>query len=186
MDGSAATEDGRLSGDRAPADRARILLEINNAIVSHLDLVKVLKAVSACLKREINHDFATLALYDSDKHELRLHALDFPNEQSLVREGQLIPLEGTPASLAFSSRKPVLRHRPDFDEFPSEIMRRAYAIGVRSGCAVPLLCHDKIVGSIALASLRESAFTEDDVDLLMQIATQVAIAVDNAQNYQKA
>ncbi|HZQ23595.1 MAG TPA: sigma 54-interacting transcriptional regulator [Terriglobales bacterium] len=186
MDGSAATEDGRLSGERAPTDRARILLEINNAIVSHLDLAQVLKSVSTCLKREIKHDFATLALYNPDKHELRLHALDFPNEQSLVKEGQLIPLEGTPASLAFSSRKPVLRHRPDFDEFPAEIMKKVYAIGVRSGCAVPLLCHDKIVGSIALASLRESAFTEDDVDLLMQIATQIAIAVDNAQNYQKA
>jgi formate hydrogenlyase transcriptional activator len=186
MDGSAATEDGRLSGERAPTDRARILLEINNAVVSHLNLAQVLKSVSTCLKREIKHDFATLALYNPDKHELRLHALDFPNEQSLVKEGQLIPLEGTPASLAFSSRKPVLRHRPDFDEFTAEIMKRAYAIGVRSGCAVPLLCHDKIVGSIALASLRESAFTEDDVDLLMQIAAQVAIAVDNAQNFQKA
>src|SRR5262249_25154668 len=85
----------------------------------------------------------------------------------------------------FSSRKPVLRHRPDFEEFPAEIMKRAYALGIRSGCAVPLLCHDKIVGSIALASLRESAFTEDDVDLLAQIAAQIAFAVDNAQNFER-
>lgn len=114
-----------------------------------------------------------------------MHALDFPNERTLVEEGQLTPLVGTPASLAFSSRKPVLRHRPDFEEFPADIMKRAYAIGVRSACAVPLLCHDKIVGSIALASLRESAFTEDDVDLLTQIGAQVAIAVDNAQNFER-
>jgi formate hydrogenlyase transcriptional activator len=172
-------------GSHSISDRARVLLEINNAIVSHLDLKRVLKSVSDCLRREINHDFAGLALYNADKNELRLHALDFPTDQAFLEQGHLIPLTGTPASLAFSTRKPVLRHRPDFDEFPAEIMKRAYARGIRSGCAVPLLCHDKIVGSMVLASLRESAFTEDDADLLTQIGAQVAIAVDNAQNFEK-
>lgn len=66
MGGSAATDAGRLSDGRTPSDRARILLEINNAIVSHLDLVQVLKAASTCLKREIKHDFAALALYNPE------------------------------------------------------------------------------------------------------------------------
>ena len=172
MDQSAHAIDGQTSA-RLPSDRARVLLEINNAVVSHLDLIQVLKAVSACLRREIKHDFAALALYNPERHELRLHALDFPDDQSFLKEGQLIPLVGTLASLAFSSRKPVLRHRPDFNEFRADIMKQAYARGIRSGCAVPQLCHDKIVGSMVLASLRESAFSEDDADLLAQIGVQV-------------
>jgi formate hydrogenlyase transcriptional activator len=79
----------------------------------------------------------------------------------------------------------VLRHRPDFKEFTADIMKEAYARGIRSGCAVPLLFHDKIVGAMTVASLRESAFTEDDADLLAQIGTQVAIAVSNALNYER-
>src|SRR5215468_9452985 len=177
---------GQATGVRKPADRARVLLEINNAIVSHLDLAQVLRAISHCLRREIQHDFAALALYNQERHELRLHALDFAENKGFLSEGQLIPLVGTPASLAFATRKSVLRHRPDFEEFPAEIMKQAYARGLRSGCAVPLLCHDKIVGSMMLASLRESAFTEDDATLLTQIGAQVAIAVDNAQNFEKA
>jgi len=184
MDHSASGDCGRLSS-RVPADRARVLLEINNAVVSHLDLADVLKAVSTCLKGEINHDFAALALYNPELHELRLHALDFPEDPSFLKQGHLIPLVGTPASLAFSSRKTVLRHRPDLNEFPADIMKQAYARGIRSGCAVPLICHDKIVGSMALASLRESAFTEEDAELLTQIGAQVAIAVNNAQNFEK-
>src|SRR5690242_5070362 len=172
-------------GSHSISDRGRVLLEINNAIVSHLDLKQVLQSVSNCLRREIKHDFAGLALYNADKNELRLHALDFPPDQAFLEQGQLIPLSGTPASLAFSTRKPVLRHRPDFEEFPADIMKQAYARGIRSGCAVPLLCHDKIVGSMVLASLRESAFTEDDADLLAQIGAQVAIAVDNALAYER-
>jgi formate hydrogenlyase transcriptional activator len=177
---------GQSSRIRLPAERARVLLEINNAIVSHLDLTQVLQSISDCLRREIKHDFAALALYDAQRHELRLHALDFAENKGFLQKGQLIPLVGTPASLAFATRKPVLRHRPDFDEFPAPIMKEAYAKGLKSGCAVPLLCHDKIVGSMMLASLRESAFTEDDADLLTQIGVQVAIAVDNALNFQSA
>jgi len=185
MEQSASSVAGQSLPLRLPADRARVLLEINNAVVSHLDLTQVLKSVSGCLRREIKHDFAALALYNPERHELRLHALDFPDDPTFLKEGQLIPLVGTPAALAFSSRKTVLRHRPDFNEFNADIMKHAYARGIRSGCAVPLICHDKIVGSMALASLRESAFTEEDAELLTQIGTQVAIAVDNAQNFEK-
>jgi formate hydrogenlyase transcriptional activator len=177
---------GHAFGARLPTERARVLLEINNAIVSHLDLAQVLRAISDCLSREVRHDFAALALYNQERHELRLHALDFAENKGFLSEGQLIPLVGTPASLAFQTRKPVLRHRPDFEEFPAEIMKQAYARGLKSGCAVPLFCHDKIVGSMMLASLRESAFTEDDANLLTQIGAQVAIAVDNALNFASA
>src|SRR5215471_7116399 len=186
MNDSAGTIAARSSSSRPAADRARVLLEINNAIVAHLDLAEVLKAISTCLRREIKHDFAAMALYDAEKNQLRLHALDFPANQSFLEKGQLIPLVGTPAGLAFSSRKPVLRHHVDFTEFNNPIMEKAAAAGIKSGCAVPLICHEKIVGSMALASLKESAFNEDDLELLTQIGVQAAIAVENAINFQKA
>jgi formate hydrogenlyase transcriptional activator len=87
MDRSAATGNEPVSGERTTADRARVLLEINNAIVSHLDLAKVLIAISDCLRREIKHDFAGLALYDAVHNELRLHALDFPQDQEFMKKG---------------------------------------------------------------------------------------------------
>jgi formate hydrogenlyase transcriptional activator len=65
-------------------------------------------------------------------------------------------------------------------------MKLAAARGIKSGCAVPLISHDKIVGSMALASLREAAFTENDVELLTQIGVQAAIAVENAINFENA
>src|SRR5215813_6890654 len=185
MKHSAETDAGQPSV-RAPADRSRVLLEINNAIVSHLDLVQTLKAISDCLRREMRHDIATLALYNEERQELRMHALDFAGLDWSLEQGTLIPLVGTPAALAFSTRKPVLRHRPDFEEFPADIMKAAYARGIRSGCAVPLISHDKIVGSMIVASMRESAFNEHDVELLSQIGTQAAIAVENAQNFERA
>jgi len=165
--------------------RAQVLLEINNAIASHLELAPLLKAISECLRRELPHDFAGLAIYDPEIGKLRIHGLNFEAGQERFSVGQVVSLEGTPGGLAFTSRRPVLRHRPDPNEFPDARMKEAMEAGVKSGCVVPLICHGNALGTLAIASLRESAFTEADAELLSQIGTQVAIAVENALNFEK-
>src|SRR6185369_17505377 len=87
---------------------------------------------------------------------------------------------------AITTRKPVMRERIDFDEFYSPIVREAYDAGLRSGCSVPLISHDQVLGSINVGSMNEAAFTRRDAELLEQIADQVAIAVENALNFQRA
>ena len=173
------------SGPSPLANRAQVLLEINNAIASHLELAPLLKAISECLRRELPHDFAGLAIYDPEVRQLRVHGLNFEVGREQFSIGQLVPIEGTPGGLAFTSRRPVLRHRPDPLEFPSERMIAAMQAGVRSGCIVPLICHGKALGTLAIASLREAAFTEADSEFLNQIGGQVAIAVQNALNFEQ-
>ena len=184
-DSMCATEKVPEPSGPTSATRAQVLLAINNAIASHLELSPLLKAISECLRRELPHDFAGLAIYDDEVGQLRVHGLNFEVGQEQFSVGQLVPLEGTPGGLAFTSRKPVLRHRPDPNEFPSERMQAALHIGVKSGCIVPLICHGTALGTLAIASLRESAFTEADAELLSQIGAQVAIAVQNALNFEK-
>ncbi|HXC66231.1 MAG TPA: GAF domain-containing protein, partial [Nitrospiraceae bacterium] len=82
-------------------DRLSLVLEINNAVVSHLELRELLKAISTCLRRVLPHDFAWFCLYDPSTRQLRSHALDFPSHQDFVEAGDSIPLEGTPEGLAF-------------------------------------------------------------------------------------
>ena len=173
------------SGPSTSTNRAQVLLEINNAIATHLELGPLLKAVSECLRRELPHDFAGLAIYDPEIGQLRVHGLNFEAGQGRFSVGQIVPIEGTPGGLAFTSRRPVLRHRPDPNEFPAERMKEAMQAGVKSGCVVPLICHGNVLGTLAIASLRESAFTESDAELLNQIGAQVAIAVENALNFEK-
>jgi GAF domain-containing protein len=64
-------------------------------------------------------------------------------------------------------------------------MKEAIQVGVKSGCVVPLICHGNVLGTLAIASLRESAFSEADAELLDQIGAQVAIAVENSLNFEK-
>jgi formate hydrogenlyase transcriptional activator len=57
--------------------------------------------------------------------------------------------------------------------------------GVKSGCWLPLQGRQRVLGTLNVGSFRESGFTPEDVELLGQVANQVAIAVDNALAFQQ-
>ncbi|HXG66127.1 MAG TPA: sigma 54-interacting transcriptional regulator [Blastocatellia bacterium] len=164
-------------------DRLRLLLDVNNVVVSTLDLHELLGAISTSLRQALRHDYASLALYDPESKQLRLQALEFSEGDGLMQEGIPVPLEGTPAGLAFTSRQPVLVNRLSFEHFPSEITRRLLGDGLKSGCCVPLISPGRVSGVLNVASLRENAFTQADADLLGEVAKQVAIAVENALSF---
>lgn len=166
-------------------DRLRLLLEINNAVVSHLDLRELLRVVSACLHQGIPHDLAGFCLYDPASQHLRAHALNFPSNQDFVAQGTPVSMEGTPEGRAFTSRQTVLIKNLSLAEFPADIVKRGVAEGLQSGCAVPLISHGRALGTLSVVSLREGAFTEHDAEFLSQIAAQIAIAVENSLAYQE-
>jgi formate hydrogenlyase transcriptional activator len=58
-------------------------------------------------------------------------------------------------------------------------------VGFQSGCFLPLINRHRVLGVLQLARLQEQAFTQEDVDFLSQVASQVAIAVDNALDYRQ-
>jgi formate hydrogenlyase transcriptional activator len=57
--------------------------------------------------------------------------------------------------------------------------------GVKSFCSLPLLSHERVLGTLNLGRLRESAFTSEDVEFLTQVAQQIAIAVENGLSYRQ-
>ena len=166
-------------------DRLRLVLEINNAVVSHLELRKLLKAISGCLGRVIPHDLAWFCLYDPATHQLQTHSLDFPNHQDFAEAGDPIPLEGTPEGLAFTTQQPVLIRNLSLTEFPAEIIKRGAAAGLKSGCAVPLILHGRALGTLSVVSTCAEAFSDDDAKLFSWIGAQVALAAANSMAYQE-
>ena len=173
----------QLKGER---DHLSLLLEVNNALVASLNLSELLKTVSRSLRRLVPHDYASLSLYDSETGRLQVHALDFPVDNNLYEECLSVPVEGTPTGLAYSSRKPVVLNRQELEGFPGDICRMLLAEKIQSVCCLPLISHNRSFGALNVASLQENAFGFDDVQLLSEVASQVAIAVENALNFEKA
>jgi formate hydrogenlyase transcriptional activator len=160
-------------------DRCQLLLEINNTLVSNLNLRELLSAISGCLRRVMPHDLAGLALHDPTINKLRVTALEFPEHEDAFVEGEIIDLEENPGGRAFTTRQPVIS---GLDHLVDPLGRRA---GIRSGCTVPLISHDRALGILGVARLSENPFTEDDAELLTSVGKQVAIAVENALAYRE-
>ncbi len=179
---SAQSYQAQLARER---DRLRLLLEVNNAVVSNLDLRQLMAAIAGCLRRVLHHDYTALSLYDPSTGQLRLHALHFPRGKGLVQEEMLLPLEGTAAGEVFTSRQPILVGSGNMERFQADVARRFVEEGIRSACIVPLITANQTLGTLSFGSLRERAFTQEDVDLLTQVASQIAIAVENALAYRE-
>src|SRR3989442_633267 len=166
-------------------DRLRLLLEVNNAVVSRLDLRDVFAATAASLRRVIPHVLASLYLYDPDNEVVSRHALDSPSGKGLLQEGFVGPIDSTPAGPAIRTGKPALFDEDDLKRLQSDVGRLLLEEGVKSGCCVPLKSHNRLLGTLNIASLHSGAFSQDDVDLLSQVANQIAIAVENALAYRQ-
>jgi formate hydrogenlyase transcriptional activator len=155
-------------------DRSQLLLEINNTLISNLNLRELLSAISSCLRRVLPHDAAGLMLYDPAINKLRVTALDFPTDENVFIADEILELDGTPGGRAFTTREPVIG---DGNQSSNPLAQRG---GFKSILVVPLISHDRALGTLGVGSLKEHAFTEDDADLLNQLGKQVAIAVENA------
>jgi len=64
--------------------------------------------------------------------------------------------------------------------FESEGMTHLTNIGMQSGCWVPLIYRDEVIGTLNVSSRKEGAFTLRDAEMLADFADQVAVAVNNA------
>jgi formate hydrogenlyase transcriptional activator len=170
----------KLARDR---DRLQLLLDLNNRLVSNLDLRDVFLAISSSVRRTMGCDYASLSLPDGDPRKLRFFALDFPESKGFYREDFAYAMDGSPSGEAFRTMKPIALQRP-FTGWPQspvlEIMERE---GLENFCIVPLLSGNRSIATLNLGRFSSDPFTEEDLYFLNQAAAQIAIAVENALDY---
>lgn len=162
-----------------------LLLEISNRLISHLNFDDLLAAISASLGQIKECDYVGLALYDPAIQKLRVYALPSASHGKLVHEELLLSLENSPAGWAFKARRPLVHNRVHEEGRPFEIPAQLVTQGVRSACRIPLIGRSQVLGTLNLASLRENAFSDDDVKLLSQVANQVALALGNTLSFRQ-
>ena len=176
-------------------DRLRLLLEITSGVTSRLDLRQVVKALSANLFKAMQCDVSALLLHDSESGALRVTILHNPDARGPFREGSLVPMNSSISGQVLRKAKSVridsfeqVRDDPEIYGNPDGqlLYERVIEEGLRTGCYLPLVGRDRVVGVLMLSRRSDNAFVKDDVILLEQVACQVAIAVENTLEYEKA
>src|SRR5437899_1556600 len=167
----------QLSRER---DRLQVLLEVNNLLITSRELPELFRGIVKTLERVIHHDYTSLALLDSQTGLLKIHALDFPGNQTLIKQEITVPRDTSPSGQAIATGQPFLARGAEIDRYQNEIIRSLRTSGVQSMCCVPLITHGQAFGTLNVAGRRADAFSPQDVELLQQVAAQIAIAVENA------
>jgi len=93
--------------------------------------------------------------------------------------------EGMPAAEVLATGKPVVAYHTDIDRYPNPAFRQFVELGFKSQCSVPLITRDRVIGTLALERMTEERWTAEDVEFLVQVASQIAIAVENSITYRE-
>ncbi len=164
-------------------DRVRVLFDITNALVSKLSPDELFPAISKQLSGVIRHDIALLTLCNEATGRLDLYSLHFTGALMFEPEEKSIDPEGTPFAEAMASGKPVVVRDLDVGRYPALEQRRV--TGLKSGCFIPLIAPDRTLGTLAVARTTEDPWTEDEIELLAQVARQIAMAIENSLAYRE-
>ncbi|GIX47535.1 MAG: hypothetical protein KatS3mg131_1746 [Candidatus Tectimicrobiota bacterium] len=184
-----------LAGERAaehPAQlrhaeaRWRALLEVNNALIVHHERQALFRALTGALRRVLPFDRASLALYDPAQDAFTVVALaeDAPEVPQLAL-GVVIPREGSGLGQLLAQKRPLRcrdlqqqgRHSPE----EVALLRQ----GIRSYLAVPLLTPRRALGALNVGSRTPDRYCEEDAAFLLEVAHQVALALENAMAYEE-
>jgi formate hydrogenlyase transcriptional activator len=157
-------------------ERLKLLLELNNTLVSNLQLRDLLAAISASIRSVWQCDGVGVALPDAERKHLRFVAFDFPGRTSKVVEEKRIPVDGDSQIARVFRTGEAITATEDIDPMVK-------AEGVQSLCHIPLVSRNRTLGVLGLARLAPIAFSPRDLEFLRLVANQVAIAVENALAY---
>jgi len=180
---------------RLEHDRLRLLLEVTNSITSKLDLGRLVETLSTDLLRVTRCDLCTLVLPYGDADHLRVTILYNPESRGAIVDGTMVPLKGSTCGKAFlKQEKHHIDRLDDLVDDPETygsdegrlFFERVTAEGLKSGCELPLIGRKGVVGVLGAFSRTERAFSEEEFAFLEQVAREVAIAVENALDFEKA
>jgi len=163
-------------------DRLKLLLEINNYIVSKLDINDLFRSASASIRNYFHNDFTGFWLLDKQSNQLEQVALDSPSAKSLVAAVDRSDLNRADYA-NLSSRNPQLWSIEEIEKLPATIVANLKAESIISMAVAPLLTANGPLGAITMGSRRANSFRQEDLDLLSQVSTQIALAVENAVAY---
>jgi formate hydrogenlyase transcriptional activator len=165
-------------------DRLRLLLEVNNTVISHLELSDLFQAASSALRDCFHHEYTGLWLFEEGTSQLRCAGMDFPSNRGFIEKIQSLGL--TPAEVEkIQSRSPRVINREDIMQLPPKFASPILADNIHSVVSIPLVSGSKPLGMLTLGSARESAFRQEEFGLLSQVGNQLALAIENALAYEK-
>jgi len=166
-------------------ERNRTLLKINNAIITNLTPEALFRSAYEAIRRVVSFDRAAFLLYQPETKTLKLLSMDSGAESEFFQLGKEYDLQETRISAwVLNHQRAVLRGDLEKEQrSPGD--RHLVAEGIRSYCVVPLVAMGNSIGTFTVWSESKYRYSDDDAELLQEVANQVALAIANMKSYEE-
>jgi signal transduction histidine kinase len=168
-------------------DELKALGEVGHAVSSTLDLPTVLSTIVSRATKLAGMAGGAIYEYDGIRGEFHLHTTDhLPDELVQALRAKPIPKgEGALGRMAVSHEPVQIRDIANEPGYQSRLRETLIRLGYRSLLAVPLLRDDHLLGGLVVHRNTAGEFAPQVIDLLKALATQSALAIQNARLFRE-
>jgi formate hydrogenlyase transcriptional activator len=171
----------------APLEHSRrqleALLEVSEAIAQQRDLPALFHDLAERLHCVIDFDFLTLVLHDAARNVMRLHILEAREEHEKLI-GTEHAVESHPSGYVWQTQQPFVVGDTEEETRYPDFLPRLRSMGVKSLAIVPLTTARRRLGAMGIGSTVPRSISEAELQFIQRVASQVAVAVDNALNFE--
>jgi diguanylate cyclase (GGDEF)-like protein len=114
-----------------------------------------------------------------DASEFEIVAADTASDKTWLDKGIRLPLDAFPIGTVIDEGRPLIRSEIKGDEFP--IDKLLVEEGIVSEVILPLTSEGQVLGSFNLGSFIPDAYSMEDVEMLLPMARQLGLIIDNAK-----
>jgi len=164
---------------RRMLEKMERLMEINITLNSTLELNQVLDLIIAKAIEMLECEAGSILLYNKEKDCLDFAASTSADSRTLA--GIPIPLSDSLAGTIFSRNTPLVVNNVDTDIRHNASVAAQINFRTHSLLGVPMRIQDRTTGVLEALNKKQGTFTEEDVKILTAIASQAAVAIENAQ-----
>lgn len=158
------------------------LYKVSQIITAPLQLGEVLDNIALCAASLLAIDAGIIWLFDPTRTYLEIRAA-YGFSQSAIKGAVYKVGEGLAGRVVQTGQPVIINDLPGDSRFynPS-----AQLDDLQACASVPLITKNKIIGAIGVYSKRQrSAFNEQDLHMLQLLASQAAIAIENARLFEQ-
>jgi formate hydrogenlyase transcriptional activator len=159
------------------------LVSIAKTLADHETVTELFQVLAHHLHSIVPFDALALILHDAKTDDMRLVVLE---PTSIVPPSLIVPVaDQGPAATVWETQKGAVVIVPDDGPVPSA-MAYIHSLGLKVACLLPLTTARRKLGVLAFASRSASAYSDQALAFMEQIAGVVAVAVENKINYDES
>lgn len=157
------------------------ILEINNVIISHLNLNSLFLATAEIIFETLPFDCSAICLYKPEFKTFQLYSF---GQEMAIDSSVEIPHEGSHCGWVYDKKQVIVANDLSKEKrFMTD--KILYDEGIVSYVVSPLISREKVIGTLNLGCFTPNEFEDLDMDFLLLVSKQIALAIDNAKSHEE-